>query len=69
MMVFRNKNMRELELIASEASGEVNVGQFFDLYDRAMERSSYNFLFIDFAWKKEHPSMFRKCFDTWLMPA
>ena len=67
MMVFRNKNMRELQLIAEEASGEVNTEQFFDLYNRAMQEQ-YDFLFVDFAKKKEHPSMFRRNFNEWLLP-
>ena len=67
MMVFRNKNMKELQLISEEASGEVNTEQFFDLYNRAMQ-DQYDFLFIDFAKKKEHPSMFRRNFNEWLLP-
>ena len=65
MMVFRNKNMKELQLIAEEASGEVSTEEFFDIYDRAI-REPHDFLFIDFAKKKEHPSMFRRNFNEWL---
>ena len=67
MMVFRNKNMKELMLIAEEASGEVSVDQFFDIYERAIQ-GQHDFLFIDFAKKKEHPSMFRRNFNEWLLP-
>ena len=67
MMVFRNKNMKELQLIAAEASGEVSTEQFFDLYSRAMIEP-YDFLFVDFAKKKNHPSMFRRNFNEWLIP-
>ena len=67
MMVFRNKNMKELMLIAEEASGEVSVDQFFDIYKQAIQ-DTYDFLFIDFAKKKEHPSMFRRNFNQWLLP-
>jgi hypothetical protein len=67
MMVFRNKNMKELMLISEEASGEVSVDQFFDIYTRAMQEQ-HDFLFIDFAKKKEHPSMFRRNFNEWLIP-
>lgn len=67
MLVFRNKNMKELQLIAEEASGEVSVEQFFEIYERAMT-DQYSFLFVDFAKKKPHPSMFRRNFDQWLIP-
>jgi len=67
MMVFKNKNMKELMLIAEEASGEVTVEEFFNLYERAIIEP-YDFLFIDFAKKKQHPSMFRRNFNQWLIP-
>ena len=67
MMVFKNKNQKELEQIAEECSGEISVDQFFDLYDKAIQ-TQHDFLFIDFAKKKEHPSMFRRNFNEFLIP-
>lgn len=68
MMEFRNKNMRELKLMTEEASGEVGVEQFFDLYDKAIEDSPYTFFVDFFLEKKEHLNMLRKNFDEWLIP-
>lgn len=67
MMVFKNKSMVELDAISLEASGEVSKEQFFKLYDRAIIEP-HDFLFIDFAKKKSHPSMFRRNFNEWLIP-
>lgn len=66
MLVFKNKNINELRAIAAECAGEVDEEEFFKLYDMAI-RSQHDFLFIDFAKKDEHPSMFRRNFDEWLV--
>lgn len=68
MLVFRNKNQKELELIAEECSGEISTEQFFELYERAIQ-TPHDFMFIDFARKANHPSMFRRNFDEWLLPS
>jgi hypothetical protein len=67
MLVFRNKNQKELDLIAEECSGEIDSQQFFQIYDKAVI-DPHDFLFIDFAKKKEHPSMFRRNFNEWIIP-
>ena len=67
MMVFKNKSLDELGLIALECAGEINEEEFFKLYDRAI-LEPHDFLMIDFARKKCHPSMFRRNFDEWLIP-
>jgi len=67
MLVFKNKNINELKAISSECAGEVDEEQFFKLYDRAIIEP-HDFLFVDFAKKKSHPSMFRRNFDEWLIP-
>lgn len=59
MMVFKNKSIDDLTLIASEVSGEVTPEQFFEVYDRAI-LEPHDFLFIDLHRKKTHPSMFRR---------
>jgi hypothetical protein len=66
MMIFKNKNMNELKAIASECGGEINEEAFFQLYDRAI-LNPHDFLFIDFAKKKSHPTMFRRNFNEWLI--
>jgi len=67
MLVFKNKNQKELDLIAEECSGEISTEQFTNLYEKAIQ-TPHDFLFIDFAKKKEHPSMFRRNFNEWLIP-
>lgn len=67
MLVFRNKNMKELQLIAEECSGEISTEQFFNIYNRAIQ-NQHDFLLIDFHPKKEHPSNFRRNFNEFLIP-
>eukprot|EP00959_Pyramimonas_sp_CCMP1952_P302310 6325514-Pyramimonas_sp.AAC.1 len=67
MLVFKNKNINELKAISAECAGEVDEEQFFKLYERAIIEP-HDFLFIDFAKKKSHPSMFRRNFNEWLIP-
>jgi hypothetical protein len=65
LCVFKNKNQKEIDLIAEECSGEICINSFKSLHCKATE-SEYGFLTIDFNKKKEHPSMFRKCWNEWL---
>ena len=67
LCVFKNKNQKELDIIAAEASGEVSQKTFLKLHQEATQQP-YKFLTVDFNPKKNHPSMFRKCWDTWLFP-
>ena len=67
LCVFKNKNQKELGIIADECSGEVSPETFLKLHQEAT-REPYGFLTVDFNPKKNHPSMFRKCWDTWLIP-
>eukprot|EP00976_Prorocentrum_cordatum_P101210 1192530-Prorocentrum_minimum.AAC.2 len=67
MLVFKNKNINELKAISQECAGEVDEEQFFKLYEKAIIES-HDFLFIDFAKKTNHPSMFRRNFNEWLIP-
>lgn len=66
MLLMKNKNINELNLIAEECSGEVDREQFLMLYTKAIQ-VKYDFLFIDFAKKNNHPSMFRRNFNEWLL--
>lgn len=67
MLVWKTKDEAELKEIADECSGEVGKETFMKVYEAATEEP-HSFLFIDFHKKKEHPSMFRKRFDTFLIP-
>jgi hypothetical protein len=65
LCVFKNKNMKELDIIAEECSGEVDVDTFMAVHEAATE-GDYSFLTIDLNRKSTHPSMFRKCWNEWI---
>jgi hypothetical protein len=65
LCVFKNKNMKELDIIAEECSGEVDVDTFMAVHTAATE-GDYNFLTVDLNRKDTHPSMFRKCWNQWI---
>jgi hypothetical protein len=67
MMIFRSKDINELDDIADECCGEVDKDTFLKVYDEAVNEE-HSFLFIDFHKKDKHASMFRKRFDTYLIP-
>ena len=66
-IIFKNKDEKELEFIASEMSGEVDKETFHKAYNFAMNDGDYPFLFIDLHKKKEHPSMFRSRFNKFIL--
>ena len=66
LCVFRNKNSKELQLIAEECSGECDPDYFMKVFNEATEMD-YGFLTIDFNRKKTHTSMFRQCWNKWLI--
>ena len=66
MLVFKNKSQVDLDMISLECAGEVDTETFYKLYNRAVI-DPHDFLFIDFAKKSTHPSMFRRNFDEWLV--
>lgn len=66
IILFKTKNMDELEEIAKECSGEVGLGTFFKVYERAI-REKFDFLFIDLHRKDEHPSPFRRNFNEFIL--
>ena len=65
LCVFKNKNIKELQLIAEECSGECDVNDFMEVFETAT-KDDYCFLTIDFNRKKTHPSMFRQCWNKWI---
>ena len=65
LCVFKNKNQKELDLIAEEASGEVNAKEFSRLHQEAT-KDEFGFLCIDFNRKRCHSSMFRQCWNKFL---
>ncbi len=66
MGVFKMKDTRELDNIFDEVAGEVDKETFENVYAEATSEP-YGFLFIDFHPKENHPSMFRKRFNEFLI--
>ena len=66
IILFQSKSEKEMEDIAEEVGGEVSAMQFYDVYNRAI-LEKHDFLFIDLHKKDEHPSMFRRNFDEFLL--
>ena len=68
LIIFKTKDKKEMEDIAESCCGEVDDLTFNKVYDTAI-KEPYDFLFIDFHKKKEHPSCFRRRFDEFIIPA
>ena len=66
IILFQTKSEKELEDVAEEVGGEVDPLTFYNVYNRAI-REKHDFLFIDLHKKDEHPSMFRRNFDEFLL--
>ena len=66
VILFQTKSEKELEDVAEEVGGEVDPLTFYNVYNRAI-REKHDFLFIDLHKKDEHPSMFRRNFDEFLL--
>jgi len=66
-LIFKSKDEKELEFIASEMSGEVSKDKFMQAYKYAVNDGDHPFLFIDLHKKKNHPSMFRSRFNKFLL--
>jgi len=64
---FKSRDESEVKQIADSFAGEIPVEKFIKLYEIATEEE-HSFLFVDLHKKKNQPSMFRKRFDTYLIP-
>jgi hypothetical protein len=67
LAVGRTKSDKELEEIAEECGGEVSKEDFMKIHHQATKDSKFDFLFLDFNKKSQHPSMFRKNLDTFIV--
>lgn len=67
MCLFKTKDRQEMKDVAESVSGEIGEDVFNKVYDTAI-REPYDFLFIDLHPKKEHPSMFRRRLDEFIIP-
>ena len=66
MVLFSNKNQKMLQEIAEELAGEVSPETFFKVYNQAM-KEKHDFLFVDLHRKSNHPSAFRRNYNTFLI--
>jgi len=67
MCLFKTKDKQEMKDVAESVSGEIDEETFTKVYDKAITEP-YDFLYIDLHKKKEHPSMFRRRFDEFIIP-
>ena len=68
MIMFRSKDLKEIDDIAESCGGEISKDKFMQVYDYAIgDGSNYPFLFIDLHKKPEQPSMFRRRFDEYII--
>ena len=67
MLLFKTKSGKELQEIAEEVSGEIDERTFSQVYGQAMQEP-HDFLMIDLHKKENHPSMFRRNFDEFIIP-
>ncbi|CAL6429370.1 unnamed protein product [Bathycoccus prasinos] len=68
--VWKTGNVKELDLLATELSGQIPKKDILDAYEYAMNKepgNRHNFLFIDLTPKKEHPSPFRFNYNEWIL--
>jgi len=69
MLLFKTKDRQEMKDVAESVSGEIGEDVFNKVYDTSIgDGSNYPFLFIDLHKKKEHPSMFRRRLDEFIIP-
>jgi hypothetical protein len=68
LIMFRSKDLKEINDIAESCGGEISKETFIKVYDYAIETGgSHAFLFIDLHKKENHPSQFRVCFDKFII--
>ena len=68
--VWKTGNVKELDLLATELSGQIPKKDILDAYEYAMNKepgNRHNFLFIDLTPKKDHPSPFRFNYNEWIL--
>lgn len=66
LAIFKSKDEKELDDISQEVGGEVDKDTFMKVYDYATAEP-HSFLFIDLHKKENHPSMFRKKYDEYII--
>ena len=68
--VWKTGNMKELDLLATELSGNIPKEDILRAYNYVMDKdpeNRHNFLTIDLSKKKSHPSPFRFNYKEWII--
>lgn len=68
LAIGRCKSDKELLDISEECGGEIGKEEFMKVHNQATKDSKFDFLYIDFHKKDNHPSMFRKNLDVFIVP-
>jgi len=69
LIVFKTKDNAEKKDIYDSVAGEIDEDTFSRVYDQAIGTGEdYPFLFIDLHKKPNHPSMFRRRFNEFILP-
>lgn len=66
--LFKNYNEKEKKLVADDLSFGMEADKFVNMWDDVCDSKPYSFLFVDTSPKDHHLSMFRKCFDEFILP-
>jgi hypothetical protein len=66
MILFKTQSEKELKDLSESVNGEITPKQFLDMCEAAW-KNSHDFLLIDLHPKPNHPSGFRRNFDTFLL--
>lgn len=66
IVLFHTKSKKELQEISEECAAEISPDVFYKLLDMA-HIDKFDFLYIDFNIKDNHPSAFRRNLDTFLI--
>jgi hypothetical protein len=67
MILFKTTSTKEMWDIAESVEGEISTEKFLAVCKSAW-KDDHDFLLIDLHPKKNHPSMFRRNFETFLIP-
>jgi hypothetical protein len=67
LCLFKTSSSKELDDVYESISGDISLSQFQSVCASAW-REPHDFLLIDFHPKSNHPSRFRRNFDTFLLP-
>ncbi len=68
LLLFKTKDNQELKDVADSVGGEISEELFNKVYNEAIgDGKNYEFLYIDLHKKDNHPSMFRKRLDEFIL--